>query len=105
MKVNLHGPNGGRVLETKSKPEPKKQDATAVHRRSCFSNIKHIVSDTEHLWECIKRVHGIQSRTELSPEQWAKLAARIQASVYSKPVRQDFLQSVGYKGDRSTTQA
>ena len=102
VKVNLHGPNGMRLLETKSKPEPKKDDATAVHRRSCFSNIKHIVSDTdtEHLWDCIKRVHGIQSRTELSPEQWAKLAARIQASVTSKQVRQDFLQSVGYRGDR-----
>ena len=99
-KVSLHGPNGSRVLETESTPEPKKDDATAVHRRSCFANIKNIVSDTEHLWECIKQVHGIQSRTELSPEQWAKLAARIQASVTSKQVRQDFLQSVGYKGDR-----
>ena len=47
-----------------------------------------------HAWAYIKAENGVESRSELSAEQWARIAARLNACKNHRTLRRDFIQKV-----------
>jgi len=98
MRVNLYGPNGKHDLTLEAEPvatnghpqpdnEKNTDPAADIHRKAsfaCMSRLKpklkhHGVSDKD-IWEHIKEIYKVESRTELTAKEWAVISARLNAA-------------------------
>ena len=99
MKINLHGPNGTRSLDVPAKqtaPTGPSPDPSAVHRKSCHACIRALRINEQRMWGCIKKHYQVESRSNLTVQQWAELSASLQAAKRDPQCREVFLKRIGY---------
>ena len=99
MKINLHGPNGTRSLDVPAQqtdPTGPSPDPSAVHRKSCFVCVRHLAINAQKFWDCIKKHYQVESRSNLTVQQWAQLSASLQVAKRDPQCREVLLKRIGY---------
>ena len=99
MQINLHGPNGTRsrrVSKTSTAPMGPSPDPSEAHRKSCFACVRRLDVEAHKFWDCIKKHYHVESRSNLTVQQWAELSASLQAALRNPKLRTDVLNRIGY---------
>ena len=99
--VTLHGNEGTRTVSLKEqiekimtkieKPKDQPKDQSALHRNAAFAIVRELsprlkaldATDTD-LWHAIKTRFGVESRSDLTPIQWAVVSAELQCARNNK---------------------
>ena len=101
--VTLAGTSGQRAVNIGHLHEVPEQDTDgkAYHRRAAFARMKALdehLKDARtphgHAWNYIKAQYGVQSRSELTAEQWAIISARLDACKKDYQLCQQFIEQV-----------